>query len=90
MRGGKFKIQTNHLILKYVFDQPNLNAWEARWLEFLSKFEFDIRHVKGKENKVMDSFRREFHVTTISMYQTYLKDKILEAAANEEFILQAN
>jgi hypothetical protein len=60
----------------------HLNARKSRWLEFLSEYDFDIKHIKGKHNKVVDALRRrvhEFRDTTISMYQSYLKHKILEA-----------
>jgi hypothetical protein len=69
--------------LKYLFDQPTLNARKSRWLEFLSEYEFDIKNIKGKENKVVDALNRrvhELHDTTISMYQSDLKHKVLEAA----------
>ena len=46
--GRKFELRTDHLGLKYLFDQPNLNARQARWLEVISKFDFDILCVKGK------------------------------------------
>jgi hypothetical protein len=80
--GEIFELRTDHNGLKYLFDQPTLNARESKWLEFLSEYDFDIKHIKGKENKVVDALKRrvhELHVTTISMYQSYLKDKIIEA-----------
>jgi hypothetical protein len=43
---------------------------------------FDIKHIKGKENKVADALSRrvhELHATTISMYQTDIKGRISEA-----------
>jgi hypothetical protein len=52
-------------------------------LGFLCEYEFDIKNIKGKENKVVDELNRrvhELHATTISMYQTNIKDKILEDA----------
>jgi hypothetical protein len=55
-------------------------------LEFLSEYDFDIKHIKGKENKVVDALNRrvhELHATTINMYQSDLKDKILEAAKSD-------
>jgi hypothetical protein len=55
-------------------------------LEFLCENEFDIKHIKGKENKVFDALSRrvhELHATTISMYQTNIKGIILEVA-NED------
>ena len=45
-----FVLMSNHSGLRYLFDQPNLNAMQARWLANLSEFEFKIRYIKGKEN----------------------------------------
>jgi hypothetical protein len=81
--GKRFEIRIDHNGLKYLFDQPNLNARQRRWLELLSEYDFYIKHIKGKENKVVDALSRkvhELHATTISMYQTDIKSKILEAA----------
>jgi hypothetical protein len=81
--GKRFKLRIDHNSLKYLFDQPTLNARQIKWLEFLSEYDFDIKHIKGKENKVADALSRkvyELHATTISMYQTEMKDRILEAA----------
>jgi hypothetical protein len=81
--GKRFELRTDHNGLKYLFDQPTLNAKQIRWLEFLCEYDFDIKYIKGKENKVVDALRRkvhELHATTISMYQTEIKDRILEAA----------
>jgi hypothetical protein len=50
-------------------------------LEFLSEYDFDIKHIKGKENKVVDALSmrvHEMHATTISMYQIDFCDRILE------------
>jgi hypothetical protein len=61
-----------------------LNARQSRWLEFLFEYNFDIKHIKGKENKVVDALSRrvhELHATTISMYQTDIKGRVLEAAS---------
>ena len=84
LMGKRFELRTDHNGLKYLFDQPTLNARKIRWLEFLCEYEFDIKHIKGKENKVADALSRkvhELHATSISMYQTELKDRIMEAAS---------
>jgi hypothetical protein len=84
LMGKKFELRTDHNGLKYLFDQPTLNARQIRWLEFLCEYDFDIKHIKGKENKVVDALSRkvhELHATTISMYRTELKDRIVEAAS---------
>jgi hypothetical protein len=86
LMGKIFELRTNHSSMKDLFGQPTLNARQSRWLEFLSEYEFDINHIKGKENKVVDALSRrvdELHSTTISMCQSYSKDKILEAAKSD-------
>jgi hypothetical protein len=71
LMGKRFELRTDHSGLKYLFGQPTLNVGQSRWSEFLSEYDFDIKHIKGKENKVVDALSRrlhEMHATTISMY----------------------
>jgi hypothetical protein len=87
LMGKIFELRTDHCGLKYLFGQPSLNARQSRWLEFLSEYDFDINHIKGKENKVVDALNRrvhEMHATTISMYQTDLRDRIIEVAKSDQ------
>jgi hypothetical protein len=53
--GRRFELRIDHNSLKYLFDQPTLNARQSRWLEFIFEYDFDIKHIKGKENKVVDA-----------------------------------
>ena len=46
--GNKFELRTGHSGVKYLFEQPTLNARQTRWLEFLSEYDLDIKHIKGK------------------------------------------
>lgn len=51
------------------FNQPDLNVRQSWWLAFLSEFEFDIKHIKRKENKIAYALSRHTHalmVTTVS------------------------
>jgi hypothetical protein len=76
LMGKRFELRKDHNGLKYLFDQPTLNARQSRWLEFLSEYDFDINHIKGKEKKVVDALSirvHDLHATTISMYQLDLK-----------------
>ena len=59
LMGRIFELRTDHYGLKYLFDQPTLNARQARWLEILCEFDFEIKHIKGKENKVVDVLSRK-------------------------------
>ena len=38
----------DNIILKYLFDQQNLNAIQARWFYFLREYDFEIKHIKEK------------------------------------------
>jgi hypothetical protein len=48
LMGKRFELRTYHSGLKYLFEQPNLNERQTRWLEFLFEYNFDIKHIKGK------------------------------------------
>ena len=62
----------DNIILKYLFDQQNLNARQVRWFSFLSKYDFEIKHIKGKENKVADALSQ--HVNLLCESSSYEYD----------------
>ena len=69
---------SNNISLKYLFDQQNLNARLARWLSFLSEYDFEIKHIKGKENKVADFLSHHANLLCVrSSYETDLADHML-------------
>jgi hypothetical protein len=85
--GKKFELRTNHIGLKYVFEQSTLNARKTRWLEFLSEYDFDIDHMKGKENTFANALSRRVHLmhaTTVSMHQSDLKRRILDGLFTDQ------
>ena len=89
--GRKFELRTYHCGLKYLFDQPTLNVRQARWLEFLCEFDFEIKHIKGKENKVVDALNRkvhEMHVVSLSTFQPDLRQHIINHTAEDEMYVQ--
>ena len=49
LKGINFELRTDHCGLKYLFVYPTLNARQARWLEFLCEFDFELNHIKGKK-----------------------------------------
>ena len=85
--GRRFELRTDHYGLKYLFDQPTLNARKARWLEFLCEFDFEIKHIKGKENKVVDALSRkvqEMHVASLSICQSDLRQQVVNHVVGDE------
>jgi hypothetical protein len=37
----------DHSGSRYLFDQPHLNVRHSRWMDFISEFDFKIKHIKG-------------------------------------------
>ena len=60
LMGNKFLLKTNNGSLKYLFKHPNLNSIQGQWLHFISEYDFELRHIKGRENKVANSLSRRF------------------------------
>jgi NADH:ubiquinone oxidoreductase subunit D len=89
--GRRFELITYHCGLKYLFGKPTLNSRKTRRLEFFSEYDFEIKHIKGKENQVVDALiirSHEMHISVISMFNTYLKDKILEETNSDQQYLK--
>jgi len=77
--GKKFILITNHISLKYLFSQPDPHARKARWMAFLSEFDFNIKNIKGKENKIVDALSKHPYnlmEVAISSIKTNFLDKI--------------
>jgi hypothetical protein len=83
--GKKFLLLTDNRRVKYLFKQPDLNARQAWWLAFLIEFDFQVRHIKGKENKVADALRRRVHglfEINISRAESDLEQRIRTTCIN--------
>ena len=72
--GRIFFLMTDNKGLKYLLDQPNLDARQARWLTFLSEYDLEIQHIKGKENKVADALSRNARLNFAAAISTYVSD----------------
>ena len=53
--GRKFLLKIDNMSLKYLFEKLDLNARKSRWLAFLSKYHFKVKHIKGKEKIIVDA-----------------------------------
>ena len=80
---------TNHCGLRHLFDQPKLNARQARWMALLSEFDFEIKHIKGKENRVVNALSRSMktiHLAVVSTCETYVKEIIKNSQETDPFV----
>ena len=72
---------SDNISLKYLFDLQNMNEMQDRWLAFLSIYDFEIKHIKGKEKKsgwCLSKNARMNFIAVISSYKTELDDKLEE------------
>jgi hypothetical protein len=86
--GRIFLLMTDHRGLKYLFDQPKLNARQAKWVSLLSEIDFEIKHIKGKENMVANSLSRSMkliHLAIVSTCETNVKERVKGAQETYEF-----
>jgi hypothetical protein len=86
--GRIFVLMTDHSGLRYLFDQPKLNVRQSRWMALLSDFDFEIKHIKGKENRVVDSLSismKVVHLATVSISESDIKERVKTAQETNEF-----
>ena len=84
-------LMSDNISLKYIFDQHNLNAKQERWFHFLSEYDFKIKHIKGRENKVADALSRHANLLfASSSYGSNMENQIpsAENSDNEYQILK--
>jgi hypothetical protein len=77
--GRKIVLVTDHSGLRYLFDQPKLNARQARWMALLSVFDFEIKHIQGKLNRVVDALSRSMKVIQLGVEitcESYIKTRV--------------
>jgi hypothetical protein len=86
--GRIFVLMTDHSGLRYLFDQPKLNVRQARWMSLLSEFDCKIKHIKGKENRVVDALSRSmklFHLAVVSSSKSNIKKRVKNAYETNAF-----
>jgi hypothetical protein len=58
--GNRIHVVTDHRALEFFKTQRRLSSRQMRWMEYLSRFDFDIQYVKGSSNKVADSLSQYY------------------------------
>jgi hypothetical protein len=91
LMGKKFELRIDHIGLKYLFEKSTLNSKQTRLLEFLNEYDFNIKHIKGKENNIVDVLSRRVHLlhaTAISMHHSDLKRRIVDGLITNQHYIQ--
>ena len=58
--GVKFNLATDNEGLTYLKTQSSLSPRQIRWLDYLSRFNYDVSHIEGKTNVVADALSRYY------------------------------
>ncbi|SCV70640.1 BQ2448_3402 [Microbotryum intermedium] len=97
--GGHFHILTNHSILEHFQTQRTiLSHHQARWLDTLAEFDYNLRYLPGEDNIVADTMSRYLFpeplpalVASISHIKLsdVVKQQILDAYETDPFCKQA-
>ena len=48
LMGIRFELRMDHCGLKYLFDKTTLNSRQAKWIDFLCEFYFEIKNIKER------------------------------------------
>jgi len=78
----KFEIWTDHKNLEYFMKVQKLNRRQARWVLYLSRFNFTLKHIPGSKMGKVDSLSRrpdwEVGVERDNKNKTLVKPEWLE------------
>jgi len=72
--GRKFLIRTDHAALQWLRRTPEPIGQQARWLEILEEFDFDIQHRAGTKHCNADALSRSVGAVTNSQDPPPLRD----------------
>ena len=68
--------------LKYFMTQTNLSKYQARWLDFLAEFNYEMFQKPGKSNAVADALSRMKVGECLAMSEVGMSPKILQKLEN--------
>ncbi|KAI4331788.1 hypothetical protein L6164_016743 [Bauhinia variegata] len=63
--GSKFVIMTDNVATSYFQTQKKLSPNQARWQDFLAKFDYELQYKTGKANVVADALSRKDELATL-------------------------
>lgn len=96
--GCKFRVLTDHDTLRHFKTQPTLSRRQARWMELLADYDYELSYIPGKMNTVADSLSRfsfpneDAKVAVCGISEVSLSSKVVEKIvkryADDPFVVQ--
>lgn len=68
LHGHKFTLRTDHISLLSYRNKTEPSKRVARWLDTLAEYDFELEHIKGKQNVVADALSRPNEVGAIQIF----------------------
>jgi len=87
LEGTKTTCITDHASLKHFQTQPSLSRRQARWMEFMSRFDYTIDYQPGKGNVVADALSRRadhrVHAISHAAMPSQIRNAIISGYAQD-------
>ncbi|GKC64180.1 transposon Tf2-12 polyprotein [Tanacetum coccineum] len=74
---------TDNVTTSYFQTQKKLSPKQARWQEFLAKFDYELMYKPGRMNVVADALRWKAELTTISQPQSNQLEQVKEGLEHD-------
>ena len=79
LQGTHFRWFTDHKSLIHLLKQPKLSVKQARWLEKIADFDFEIIYIEGKKNILADALSRIYEGNMPGAQQAMTEYTVLDS-----------
>ena len=88
LQGVHFKWITDHKGLIYLLNQKSVSGRQARWLEKISSFVFEVIYASGSENLLADALSRLYSNDSVGTDHTCSEFTLYDVTDDEADVLQ--